>query len=247
MELYGLIGFPLEHSFSYKYFTKKFKEEKIDADYKNFPIENIKSLPEIIEKHSNLLGLSVTSPYKKQVIPYLDKLDISAEKVGAVNCIKIDRTNKTPVLIGYNTDVFGFTESLKLLLTSKIKTGLILGTGGAAKAVEYSLQKLDITYKFVSSSSKATNILSYSGLTKEIIKENLLIINATPLGMLPETDKFPKIPYEFINKEHTCFDLIYNPEETVFLRKSKQKGAKISNGLKMLELQAEKAWGNFNS
>ena len=244
----GLIGYPLEHSFSYRYFTEKFKNEEIkNTEYKNFPIENIEDFPALIKQNKNLLGLSVTSPYKESVKKYIDKLDESAIDAGAVNTIKIERTRNSTFLTGYNTDIYGFTNSLKSLLNPEIKSAIIIGTGGAAKASAYALQKLEIKSIHVSrkNTDSNKNLLNYNDLSSEIIGNNLLIINATPIGMFPDTENFPNIKYEHISKNHILFDLIYNPSETIFLKKGKLQGAKTLNGLKMLELQAEKAWEYF--
>ena len=248
MKKFGLIGFPLVHSFSYKYFTEKFEKEQLNGyKYFNFPIPDIDEFPSIIEQNPNLYGLSVTSPYKRQVIRFLDQTDQAAKEIHAVNCIKIERNgSKKPLLIGYNTDIYGFTKSLKPFLTDLIKQALIIGTGGAADAVKYSLEKMNITCKFVSASKTGENIYSYNRLNKNIIEDNLLIINATPVGMFPNIQNFPEIPYNFLTGKHICFDLIYNPEQTVFLQKAKEKGAIIINGMEMLIFQAEKAWEIFN-
>ncbi len=246
MRTFGLIGCPLEHSFSKKYFVEKFEKEKIeDAVYKNFSIENIDLFPEILKSEDNICGFNVTSPYKLEVIPFLNELDDTAKKIGAVNCIKV-QNNK---LIGYNTDVYGFVKSLEKYLTKDIKTALILGTGGAAKAVSYGLQSLNISFKFVSSSYDKLNnsTIHYSNLNSEIIESHKLIINATPLGIFPDINNKPNIPYNYLTPAHILYDLIYNPSETLFLKEGKKKEAIIINGFEMLKLQAEKAWEIFNS
>ena len=248
MKLYGLIGFPLTHSFSRKYFLEKFKKEKIlDVDYNNFPIENIDDLRTIVSSHKNLSGLNVTSPYKQQVIKYLDEIDQSAADIDAVNVIKIIREGESVILKGYNTDSYGFIKSLKNKITDELNSALIFGTGGAARAVANSLNKIGIKVQFVSRNIKNKETISYKSLDKEIIAKNKLLINATPLGIYPEITNKPDIPYKFISSSHILFDLIYNPPLTQFLSEGKKCGATVINGLKMLEFQAEKAWEIFNS
>lgn len=247
MRLYGLIGAPLSHSFSAQYFEKKFADEKItDADYGLFPLENISQLPQLIEQLPDLHGLNVTIPFKISVLQHLNHISKVASAVGAVNCIKITRDQSGIELSGYNSDVYGFRKSLLPLLKSHHYSALILGTGGAAKAVSYALQELGISYTLVSRSANNKNLLRYSEITEEILKENQLIINATPAGMYPETDNFPDIPYQFITERHLLYDLIYNPAETRFLRNGRERGAATKNGLQMLELQAEKSWEIWN-
>ncbi|SFE50171.1 shikimate dehydrogenase family protein [Thermophagus xiamenensis] len=246
MQTFGLIGYPLGHSFSQSYFTEKFKKENIDARYLNFPIPEINELPDLLKKHPYLAGLNVTIPYKQQVIDYLDELDPQAKDIGAVNVIKITWKNKVPYLKGYNSDVIGFSRSITPLLKPLHTKALILGTGGASKAVAYALKQLGLLFRFVSRNPQHPSHVSYQALTPEIIKEYKVIINTTPLGMAPNTDVAPPIPYEGITQEHLAFDLIYNPETTLFLNKCANKGAVIKNGLEMLHLQAEAAWEIFN-
>ncbi len=247
MRTFGLIGYPLTHSFSKKYFLKKFKDEVItDAEYLNFPIRHINEFKEIINSDKNFAGFNVTSPYKQEIIPFLDELDSSAQKINAVNVIKITEKNKRKYLKGYNTDIYGFRESLKKKMNPEIKNALILGTGGAAKAVSCALKNLNVNYKFVSRKEKYhEKFISYKKLNKDIISENLLIVNATPLGIYPRINQKPDIPYSFLSEKHHLFDLIYNPSQTLFLTEGKKRGAKIQNGLEMLHLQAEKAWKIF--
>ncbi len=246
MELYGLIGKKLEHSFSPGYFKKKFEKLGLDADYRLFEIENVSGLQEVLYRNPDLKGLNVTIPYKTEVIPFLDKLDETAIGAGAVNTIKISRSSGKLSLEGYNTDITGFKEALKPLLRNRnISHALILGTGGGAHAVAFVFEQMNIDFSYVSRSGKHP-VLSYNILDKEIISGNTLIVNTTPLGMFPRTDEFPDIPYEFLTKDHVVFDLIYNPPETVFLKKARQKGALASNGLKMLEIQAEASWAVWN-
>jgi shikimate dehydrogenase len=246
-KLYGLIGYPLSHSFSKGYFTKKFEKAGItDCFYDNFPLENIDLLPQLIATNPNLAGLNVTIPYKQQVIPFLDELHESAAAVGAVNTIKFQDGK----LIGFNTDVYGFEQSLLPIINKKYdqkydkKTplkSLVLGTGGAAKAIFYILKKNNLNPTYVSRTKKQ-NQLIYSHLDKAIIDENQIIINTTPLGMSPKIDTCPDLPYELLTENHILYDLVYNPEVTLFLEKGLQQGATVKNGLEMLHLQAEKAW-----
>jgi shikimate dehydrogenase len=247
MRLFGLIGFPLSHSFSEKYFEKKFARDTItDASYKLFPLEDISLLPELIEQYTDLEGLNITIPHKIQAMPFMQHIDKEAVETGAINCVKIHRDGAGIKLSGFNTDIYGFRQSLLPVLKPHHQHALVLGTGGASRAVWYVLDKLGIHYKCVSHTKKEAGILRYWQLTKEIIETNTLIINSTPLGMFPETNAFPDIPYQFINKEHLLFDLIYNPDETKFLKKGKEAGATIKNGMEMLELQAEKSWEIWN-
>ena len=246
MQTFGLIGYPLGHSFSQSYFTEKFQKENIDARYLNFPIPHITEFPDLLKKHPYLAGLNVTLPYKQQVIDYLDELDPQAKAIGAVNVIKITWKDKIPHLKGFNSDVTGFTRSISPLMKPSHNKALILGTGGASKAVAYALKQLGLLYRFVSRNPQHPSHVSYQALTPEIIKEYKVIINTTPLGMAPKTDAAPQIPYEGITEEHLAFDLIYNPEITLFLKKCAGKGAVIKNGLEMLHLQAEAAWEIFN-
>lgn len=235
--VYGLIGYPLSHSFSPDYFRKKFAREGIDAVYRLFPLASINELPNLLNEHPSISGLNVTIPYKEQVIPFLDDIDDAAKAVGAVNCIKIDNGK----LKGYNTDVIGFKQSLTPLLQTHHNKALILGTGGAAKAVAYVLSKLNIGYSLVSRSGKEGSI-AYSDITDLTIKEHPLIINTTPLGMHPNADTSPDLPYSAIGQKHLVYDLVYNPEETLFLKGGKAQGATTKNGYEMLVLQAEASW-----
>ncbi|MBI4947333.1 MAG: shikimate dehydrogenase [Bacteroidetes bacterium] len=246
-KLYGLIGYPLEHSFSQKYFTTKFTEENIGTtEYKLYPIKNISELPSLIESLKNLRGLSVTTPYKESVIEYLDEIDPTAKQVGAVNTIKIIYKNKKTHLAGFNTDIFGFEKSFTKLKGIYGEKALVLGTGGASKAVGYVLRKLNIQYLNVSRKPKNKNEISYSDIDDTIIKNHKLLINTTPLGMYPDVKSFPAIPFEAITKEHILYDLVYNPDETEFLKKGKAQGAVTKNGLEMLISQAEKSWEIWN-
>jgi len=242
MKKFGLIGFPLSHSFSQKYFSEKFKKENIlDSVYENFSIPSIEELSKILENNPDLAGLNVTIPYKQSVINYLDKATTKLP-IDACNCIRIQNKKLT----GFNTDIIGFERSLTTNLKPYHKNALILGNGGATKAVKYVLKKLAIDFSVVSRKVNDESFLSYEDLSKEIIEKNLLIINTTPLGMFPNVDDYPKIPYEFLTDKHYLFDLIYNPAETVFLKKGKEKGATIKNGHEMLIIQAEESWKIWN-
>lgn len=244
MKQLGLIGYPLEHSFSKKYFAEKFKREGLSNwQYELFPIENISDLKPLIS-NPNLVGLNVTIPYKQAILPYLNNLDETAKAIGAVNTIKISRTKNEVRLTGYNTDCMGFEQSLLPFLNEYHKKALVLGTGGAAKAVMYVLNKLRIEYKTVSSNNKGD--LSYNNLNKDILADHHVIINTTPLGMYPHVNSYPDLRYSALNHQHLLYDLVYNPLETVFLTKGKQYGAATKNGLEMLQLQAEAAWSIFN-
>jgi len=242
MRTYGLIGYPLEHSFSKKYFSEKFIREGIDdCRYRDFLISTIDEFPLLIEKENELCGLNVTIPYKESVIKHLHELTGEAKEIGAVNCIKIINEKR----IGYNTDYFGFENSLKPLLENYHTKALILGSGGSAKAVKYVLKESGIHCVTVSSSGVKDSI-SYSDVTNKIISNHLLIINTTPVGMFPKTGEAPPIPYQYISNKHLLYDLIYNPEETLFLKHGKEQGAKTKNGLQMLQLQAEESWRIWN-
>jgi shikimate dehydrogenase len=246
MKLFGLIGYPLSHSFSKKYFTEKFDKEGIaDHQYELFPIEDINSLPELLNQYPNLKGINVTIPHKVDVLKYLNEIDVAAENIAAVNCISIEKINDAFYLKGYNTDAFGFEESLKPLLTAKHKKALVFGDGGAARAVKYVLNKLNIEYKVVVRKPVEGAIL-YSDIDAEIIKTHLLLINTTPLGMSPNISTCPDIDYNLITEDHIAYDLVYNPLETEFIKKASAKAAVTKNGLEMLHLQAEKAWEIWN-
>lgn len=247
MRTFGLIGYPLSHSFSKKFFTEKFENEKIEAcKYELFPMADAREMMDLIDSNSSLCGLNVTIPHKLNVMPFLNELDSAAKEIGAVNCIAVKRSAETAVLKGYNTDAYGFETSLKPLLEKHHTKALIFGDGGAAKAVKYVLGKLGIPYLVVVR-NPAQNAILYSAITAEILDEYKLLIDTTPLGMLPNLDSFPPIPYQFLTPAHLAYDLVYNPEETAFLAKAKEKGAKIKNGLEMLHLQAERSWEIWNN
>jgi shikimate dehydrogenase len=248
MRKFGLIGYPLGHSFSKGYFLKKFQKENItDCTYDNYSIEKIERLDLVIKQNPELIGLNVTIPYKQQVINFLNELDDEAALIGAVNLIKIDRSKEKAILKGYNTDVYGFEESIKKVLKYHHKKALILGTGGASKAVAFVLEKLNIHFSYVSRNPKHTNTIFYDQLTPELVSENTVIINTSPLGMFPDVETCPDIPYDAITSDHILYDLVYNPEKTLFLIKGEQKKATIMNGLPMLCLQAEKSWQIWNA
>ena len=242
MFLYGLIGYPLTHSFSKNYFTEKFKKEGLEnCRYENFPLADINDLPKIINDNPDLHGINVTIPHKESVLPFLHEVNDLVKQTRACNCIEI--TNKK--LVGYNTDVIGFEKALVNKLKQPHKNALILGTGGAAKAVEFVLRKLGIGYRYVSRYPSVKN-LSYEQLTPHVIEKNTLIINTTPLGMYPKVTEAPPLPYDLITPEHFLFDLIYNPPKTLFLKKGEESGATIENGYNMLVYQAEESWTIWN-
>ena len=242
MELYGLIGYPLEHSASPDFFRRKFEEEGIyDADYRLFPLKEINELPRLVAEHPDLAGFNVTSPHKQSVLPYLPHSDNAAATIGAVNTVKVVRGSGCPELHGYNTDYIGFAESLLEVLPRTPKRALVLGSGGGARAVTYALTGLHTAVTTVSR-TPGRGALTYRDLTAEVVKENLLIVNATPLGMHPAPDGFPDFPFEWLTGRHFLFDLIYNPGETEFLRRGRLRGAGTCNGLSMLHHQADAAW-----
>jgi shikimate dehydrogenase len=241
--LFGLIGLPITYSFSKNYFTQKFEQDKIEnCRYELFPLKTIDELPFLLKNNSELEGLNVTIPYKKKVLPFLNKNNIPAG-LEACNCINIINGK----LIGYNTDVTGFEKSLIPLLKTFHKKALILGNGGAAAAVIYVMNKLGIAYKIVSRSLYDNSTITYRQLKKKEISEHLLIINTTPLGMNPDINSCPDIPYQHITENHLLYDLVYNPSKTLFLRKGEEQGALIKNGEEMLVLQAEESWRIWNS
>ena len=241
MDKYGLIGYPLVHSFSISYFNEKFKNEGIDAVYENYEIPTIEQFPEIIDTNPQLRGLNVTIPYKEKVIGYLDAISPEANEIGAVNVIKITHKGKKVILQGYNSDVIGFTRSIEPLLDSFHKQALILGTGGASKAIEFGLKSLGLKTMKVSRSVKPGTI-RYEDITPEMMKDWNVIINCTPCGMYPHSDECPQLPYEAMDSHTLLYDLIYNPDETLFMKNGKANGAIVKNGLEMLLLQAFASW-----
>jgi shikimate dehydrogenase len=244
MQYFGLIGYPLGHSFSKKYFSVKFEKEKIEAKYDLFELANIQYFNDLIKKNK-LAGLNVTIPYKEQIIPYLNELDDTAAKIGAVNVIKISQVAGEVYLKGYNSDAIGFENSIKPFLKVHHTHALILGTGGASKAIKYVLNKLGIVTTFVSRTPKA-DMLTYSQLDEKLLGENTIIVNASPIGTYPHITECPDIPYQFINDKHLLFDVVYNPSETLFLRIGRERGAQGLNGENMLIQQAEAAWAIWN-
>ena len=240
---FGLIGKDISYSFSKKYFTEKFAQDLYeDCSYENFDILNIEDFPSILKNNPNLKGLNVTIPYKESIIPYLDTVSDKAFQIGAVNVIRFTKKGN---LKGYNSDWFGFKKSLEPLLQAHHKKALILGTGGAAKAVAFALEQLGITYSFVSREANP-NTIDYSLINATTFDNHQIIINCTPVGTSPNTKEFPPMPYTYFSNQHIAFDLIYNPEETEFLKKAKKQGAIIKNGYEMLIYQAEKAWKIWN-
>jgi shikimate dehydrogenase len=247
MKKYGLIGYPLTHSFSKRFFTEKFETENIESSYDNFEIDSIQKFPEIIRNNPELIGLNVTIPYKEQVIPFLNEMNDSAQEIGAVNTVKITRTSTGVYLKGFNTDTFGFENSIKPLLKEYHKKALILGTGGASKALKFVLNKLGIEFISASIEELKDNEIRYDEVDEKMMAERLLIINATPLGTYPKTESFPAIPYEFITEKHLLFDLVYNPEVTQFMAKGKARGATVKNGYEMLLGQALRSYEIWNN
>jgi shikimate dehydrogenase len=256
MNHYGLIGYPLSHSFSQKFFTEKFEKEKIaDSEYNVFPMEHIRELPALLSANPHLCGLNVTIPHKLSVLKYLDWIEHDAKTAGAVNCIRISAQSAVEAVFsgevgikghnfrleGYNTDIYGFEVSLRPFLKDHHDQALVLGDGGAAKAVKCVLESLGINFRVVTRKPFPGNLL-FKDLKPRDIKQHTLIINTTPLGMSPNVDEYPPIPYEAITDDHLLYDLIYNPEKTLFLKKGEEQGAAIKNGYEMLVLQAEKSW-----
>ncbi len=242
MNKYGLIGYPLGHSFSISYFNQKFQDEDIDAVYENYEIPSIDSLPEVLSSNPELKGLNVTIPYKEKVIPFLDSISPEARAIGAVNVIRITHRGSKTELKGYNSDVIGFTKSIEPMLDKKWhKKALILGTGGASKAIDYGLRNLGLETIFVSRYERPETI-QYERITPEVVKEYNVIVNCTPVGMYPKTEECPKLPYEAMDNHTILYDLIYNPDETLFMKRGAQYGANVKNGLEMLLLQAFSSW-----
>lgn len=244
MRKFGLIGYPLSHSFSKKFFAQKFAAETIvDCDYELYPVATIGELPFLLKQQPGLEGLNVTIPYKKQVLQFLDEATHEVEQMQACNCIRI----KEGKLYGFNTDVTGFEKTFIPHLLPIHKKALILGTGGAASAVEFTLKKLGIEYLFVSRTQAAgNNSITYDDLNEELIRSHTIIINTTPLGTYPDIERCPNIPYQYLGAQHYLYDLVYNPAETLFLKKGKEKGATIQNGAEMLVIQAEESWKIWN-
>ena len=245
MQQYGLIGYPLGHSFSKRFFTEKFENEHIDAVYESYPIENIQKFSELIADVA-LSGLNVTIPYKEQVIPFLDELDENAAQIGAVNVIKFIRSNNTLTLKGFNTDAVGFENSLRPYLKPHHTKALILGTGGASKAIKFVLQKSGIETMYVSR-TQADDRFTYFDLNEQIISDFTVIVNASPVGTFPKVKDCPAIPYQYLSDKHLLFDVVYNPAETLFLKKGREQGVVGLNGEQMLVEQALAAWRIWNN
>ena len=246
MQKYGLVGYPLGHSFSKNYFNQKFESEKIDAQFVNFEIPDIKAFKTIIKDNPDLNGLNVTIRYKEQIMPFLDDIDEDARLIGAVNVIKFTKgLFGKPKLKGYNSDIIGFKQSIEPLLNKTHRKALILGTGGASKAVFQGLKQLGIGSTFVSRQPKEFCI-TYDEITAKTMQQYTVIVNTTPLGMFPKIENCPSIPYDLLTPDHLLYDLVYNPDETLFMLKGKEKGAVVKNGLEMLLLQAFAAWEIWN-
>lgn len=245
MDKYGLIGFPLGHSFSKSFFNEKFQNEGIDAEYINFEIKGIDELPEVLATNPELCGLNVTIPYKEKVLSFLDYISVEARAIGAVNVIRVDHKGDDVVLKGYNSDVIGFTKSIEPLLETFHRKALILGTGGASKAINYGLKSLGLETVLVSRFERPGTI-QYKDITPDVVKEYNVIVNCTPSGMFPHYDECPDLPYEALDNHNLLYDLIYNPDETLFMKKGRERGAQTMNGLEMLLLQAFASWDFWN-
>jgi len=249
MKTYGLIGYRLGHSFSRSFFTEKFANENLpDHEYVNFELDSIEEFPKVFNQGKDICGLNCTIPYKQQILQFLDEIEAEAAQIGAVNTVKIINQNGRRILKGFNTDLYGFEHSLRPMLEPKHRKALILGTGGASKAIKFLFDKMGIAY--LSATTKEVpgeKEIRYKQLTEDLMNEYLIVINATPLGTFPKVDACPDIPYQFITNDHVLYDLVYNPEKTLFLKKGKSQGAKTKNGLEMLHLQALRAWEIWNS
>ncbi len=245
-ELYGLVGKRLGHSFSRDYFNDKFTSEGIDAEYVNFELDTIDELPAMLASNTTLQGFNVTIPYKQDVMRFLDEIDSEAELIGAVNVVRVSRDGGKLHLKGFNSDVVGFTNSIRPLITSLHKRALVLGTGGASRAIVRGLSLLGIDVQLVSRASRE-GVITYDELTPEVMSSHTVIVNTTPLGMYPNIDACPPIPYDLLTTEHLCYDLVYNPEVTKFMCESESRGAITKNGLEMLLLQAFESWVMWNS
>lgn len=241
MDKYGIIGYPLGHSFSRAFFTEKFQREHIDAEYVNFEIPSADMLPGIVQANPNLRGLNVTLPYKEAVIPMLDELSDEAKEIGAVNVIRV----RDGRLKGFNSDIIGFMDSIRPLLKPWHQHALVLGTGGASRAIRVGLQRLGIEWTYVSR-TPAPGRLTYADLTSELMEHYQVIVNCSPVGMFPHVDACPDIPYQLLTGRHLLYDLVYNPQETLFLKRGAERGAAVKNGLEMLHLQALASWRFWN-
>ena len=241
MDKYGIIGNPLGHSFSKGFFTEKFAREGIDAEYLNFQIPEIGKLTEVLQENPELRGINVTLPYKTEVIPFLDELSDEAREIGAVNVVQIRNGH----LKGFNSDIIGFTRSIQPLLKPHHRKALILGTGGASRAIRVGLTRLELEWKYVSRTSRE-GMITYEDITAETLREYEVIVNCSPVGMFPKVDECPAIPYEFLTQDNLLYDLVYNPENTLFMKKGALQGAVVKNGLEMLHLQAIASWEFWN-
>ena len=245
MDKYGLIGYPLGHSFSISYHNQRFADEGINARYFNYEIASLDDLPEVLNSNPELKGLNVTIPYKQKVMDYLDYISPEARAIGAVNVIRITHKGDKTILKGYNSDVIGFTQSIEPMLEPYHKKALVLGTGGASRAIAYGLKSLGLESVFVSRYERPGTI-QYVNITPEVVREYNVIVNCTPLGMFPKTEECPLLPYEALDEHNILYDLIYNPDETLFMRKGAERGAAVKNGLEMLLLQAFASWEFWN-
>ena len=245
MDKYGIIGFPLEHSFSRNYFNQKFTDECIDAEYVNFEIPSVEQIIEVLSANPSLKGLNVTIPYKEKIIEYLDQLSPEARAIGAVNVIRVTNVGGKIHMKGYNSDVIGFTKSIEPMLESHHKKALVLGTGGASKAVCYGLKSLGLETVCVSRYERPDTVC-YKAITPEAVREYNVIVNCTPVGMFPKTDQCPQLPYEALDERNILYDLVYNPDVTLFLKRGAERGAQVKNGLEMLLLQAFASWEIWN-
>ncbi len=245
MDKYGIIGHPLGHSFSKNYFNEKFHNEGIDAEYINFDIQNIGNLPEVLATNPELKGLNVTIPYKEKVLSYLDYISVEARAIGAVNVIRVEHKGNNVLLKGYNSDVIGFTRSIEPILEKFHRKALVLGTGGASKAVSYGLRSLGLETVLVSRFERPGTI-QYKDITPDVVREYKVIVNCTPCGMYPNYEECPELPYEALDSHNLLYDLIYNPDETLFMKKGREQGALTKNGIEMLLLQAFASWDFWN-
>lgn len=245
MDKYGIIGHPLGHSFSKNYFNEKFHDEGIDAEYINFDIQNIGNLPEVLATNPELKGLNVTIPYKEKVLSYLDYISVEARAIGAVNVIRVEHKGNNVLLKGYNSDVIGFTRSIEPILEKFHRKALVLGTGGASKAVSYGLRSLGLETVLVSRFERPGTI-QYEDITPDVVREYKVIVNCTPCGMYPNYEECPELPYEALDSHNLLYDLIYNPDETLFMKKGREQGALTKNGIEMLLLQAFASWDFWN-
>lgn len=247
MRKYGLIGFPLGHSFSQKYFTEKFAREQINnCSYENFPIDSVDLLPELIRDNTDLCGLNVTIPHKTNILKYVDVKDPAVIEIGAANVLKIKRLEGKLQIYGYNSDITGICDSVMPFISGNCKNALILGTGGSSRAVAYTLKKLGLQISVVSR-KRSPELINYRDLNASLLERTDIIVNTTPLGMFPDITSRPEIDYELLNENHILFDLVYNPEMTTFLKMGKERGCKIITGLKMLYSQAERSWEIWNN